>query len=234
MRSIKKLLLIYTVLGVLFIQQPSYAAFNFKFPKFFKFKKEKKVEENQQQQSDNSENFEEEIMPDDGEYLQQATDTTSADDSAQTNAVYISQVEIFGNNIIETSFIKDQLSAKEGYLYDRKTISADLNKIYLANNQLSVITLGRGYAWLDTGTVNSLSEAAEFVKAVEIRTGIPIAVLEEIAFRNGWIDIAQLKESIKAYGKAPYGMFLKKILENKLISEDIYSSTSKRSIDLSV
>ena len=110
----------------------------------------------------------------------------------------------------------------------------DLNKIYLANNQLSVITLGRGYAWLDTGTVNSLSEAAEFVKAVEIRTGIPIAVLEEIAFRNGWIDIAQLKESIKAYGKAPYGMFLKKILENKLISEDIYSSTSKRSIDLSV
>lgn len=110
----------------------------------------------------------------------------------------------------------------------------DLNKIYLANNQLSVITLGRGYAWLDTGTVNSLSEAAEFVKAVEIRTGIPIAVLEEIAFRNGWIDIAQLKESIKAYGKAPYGMFLKKILENKLISEDIYSSTSKRSVDLSV
>lgn len=110
----------------------------------------------------------------------------------------------------------------------------DLNKIYLANNQLSVITLGRGYAWLDTGTVNSLSEAAEFVKDVEIRTGIPIAVLEEIAFRNGWIDIAQLKESIKAYGKAPYGMFLKKILENKLISEDIYSSTSKRSIDLSV
>ena len=64
----------------------------------------------------------------------------------------------------------------------------DLNKIYLANNELSVVTLGRGYAWLDTGTVNSLNEAAEFVKAVQNGAGIPVSVLEEIAFNNGWID----------------------------------------------
>ena len=130
MRSIKKLLLIYTVLGILFIKQPSYAAFNFKFPKFFKFKKEKKIQENQQEQKEDIENFEEEITPQD-ENINNANDTHDmSENSGETDAVYISQVEIFGNNIIETSFIKDQLSAKEGYLYDRKTISADLNKIY--------------------------------------------------------------------------------------------------------
>ena len=93
----------------------------------------------------------------------------------------------------------------------------DLNKIYLENDELSVVTLGRGYAWLDTGTVDSLNEAAEFVKAVETRTGILIAVLEEIAFNNGWITKEQLLESAAAYGKAPYGQYLKKVAEGKII-----------------
>lgn len=93
----------------------------------------------------------------------------------------------------------------------------DLNKIYLENDELSVVTLGRGYAWLDTGTVDSLNEAAEFVKAVETRTGILIAVLEEIAFNNGWISKEQLLESAAAYGKAPYGQYLKKVAEGKII-----------------
>ena len=93
----------------------------------------------------------------------------------------------------------------------------DLNKIYLKNDELSVVTLGRGYAWLDTGTVDSLNEAAEFVKAVETRTGILIAVLEEIAFNNGWITKEQLLESAIAYGKAPYGQYLKKVAEGKII-----------------
>ena len=124
MRNIKKLLLIYTVLGILFIQQPSYAAFNFKFPKFFKSKKEKKIEKTQEQQ----EKYEEEISPQEDEtqnsesFVDTTPKTTSYED--EDAAVYIRQVEIFGNNIIETSFIKDLLSAKEGYLYDRKTISA--------------------------------------------------------------------------------------------------------------
>ena len=60
----------------------------------------------------------------------------------------------------------------------------DLNKIYLENDALSVVTLGRGYAWLDTGTVDSLNEAAEFVKAVQNRAGIPVSVLEEIAYNK--------------------------------------------------
>ena len=93
----------------------------------------------------------------------------------------------------------------------------DLNKIYLENDELSVVTLGRGYAWLDTGTVDSLNEAADFVKAVEIRTGILIAVLEEIAYNNGWIDRKDLLNSAEMYGKAPYGRYLQKVAEGKII-----------------
>lgn len=92
----------------------------------------------------------------------------------------------------------------------------DLNKIYLENDELKVVTLGRGYAWLDTGTVDSLNDAAEFVKAVETRAGIPIATLEEIAYRNEWIDKEQLLESAKTYGKSPYGQYLQKVADGKI------------------
>lgn len=93
----------------------------------------------------------------------------------------------------------------------------DLNKIYLEQDELKVVTLGRGYAWLDTGTIDSLNEAADFVKAVEVRAGISIAVLEEIAYKNGWIDREQLLESAKAYGKAPYGQYLQKVADGRII-----------------
>ena len=92
----------------------------------------------------------------------------------------------------------------------------DLNKIYLNQNMLKVVTLGRGYAWLDTGTVESLHEAAEFVKAVETRTGITIAVLEEIAYHNNWISKERLLGSAEKYGKAPYGVYLKKVADGKI------------------
>lgn len=95
----------------------------------------------------------------------------------------------------------------------------DLNRIYLENDSLSVVTLGRGYAWLDTGTVDSLNEAAEFVKAVQNRAGIPVSVLEEIAYNNGWIDKEHLLNSAKAYGKAPYGQYLQKVADGKIIKE---------------
>ena len=95
----------------------------------------------------------------------------------------------------------------------------DLNKIYLDNDELSVVILGRGYAWLDTGTVDSLNEAAEFVKAVQNRAGIPVSVLEEIAFNNGWIDKDHLLNSAKAYGKAPYGQYLQKVADGKILKE---------------
>ena len=95
----------------------------------------------------------------------------------------------------------------------------DLNKIYLEKDDLRVVTLGRGYAWLDTGTVDSLNEAAEFVKAVQNRAGIPVSVLEEIAFNNGWINKEELIESAKAYGKAPYGQYLQKVADGKIMKE---------------
>jgi len=95
----------------------------------------------------------------------------------------------------------------------------DLNRIYLENGKLNVVTLGRGYAWLDTGTVDSLSEASEFVKAVETRAGIQIAALEEIAYNHGWIDKKELEKSAKAYGKAPYGQYLKKVAQGKILAE---------------
>ena len=95
----------------------------------------------------------------------------------------------------------------------------DLNKIYLEQGNLNVVTLGRGYAWLDTGTINSLSEASEFVKAVETRAGIQISALEEIAFTHGWINKATLEESAKQYGKSPYGQYLQKVVEGKILRE---------------
>ncbi len=88
----------------------------------------------------------------------------------------------------------------------------DLNRIYLENNVLNVITLGRGYAWLDTGTIDSLNDASEFVKAIETRQGIQIAALEEIAYHSEWISKDQLINSADLYGKSPYGVYLRKIV----------------------
>lgn len=93
----------------------------------------------------------------------------------------------------------------------------DLNRIYLEEGKLNVVTLGRGYAWLDTGTVDSLYEAAEFVRVIESREGIQISALEEIAYRNGWITKEQLEESAKAYGKSPYGAHLHNVADGKYI-----------------
>lgn len=92
----------------------------------------------------------------------------------------------------------------------------DLNTIYLEQGNLKVVTLGRGYAWLDTGTVDSMNEASEFVRVVQKRAGIEVAALEEIAYNNGWIDKEQLLESAETYGKAPYGQHLKKVAEGKI------------------
>ncbi|MGN1318749.1 MAG: glucose-1-phosphate thymidylyltransferase RfbA [Lachnospirales bacterium] len=93
----------------------------------------------------------------------------------------------------------------------------DLNKMYLNEGTLDVVTLGRGYAWLDTGTVDALNEASEFVKVVEGRQGIMISAVEEIAYKNGWIDKEKLLESAKMYGKSAYGAHLRKVVENKYL-----------------
>ncbi|WP_252235560.1 glucose-1-phosphate thymidylyltransferase RfbA [Clostridium sp. ZS1] len=93
----------------------------------------------------------------------------------------------------------------------------DLNRIYLEQGKLDVITLGRGYGWLDTGTVDSLTEATEYVKVIETRQGLKIACLEEISYKNGWIDKKTLLKSAEKYGKSPYGEHLKNVAEGKII-----------------
>lgn len=92
----------------------------------------------------------------------------------------------------------------------------DLNKVFLEKGELDVQLLGRGYAWLDTGTVDSLIDAADFVRMIEKRQGIKISAIEEIAYKNGWIDKKTLLESAEMYGKSTYGQHLKKVAEGKI------------------
>ena len=93
-----------------------------------------------------------------------------------------------------------------------------LNDLYLQRDVLDVKLLGRGFAWLDTGTMESLLEAAEFVHIVERRQGVKISAPEEIAFRFGWISTEELLESAQAYGKSPYGNHLLQVAEDKFTS----------------
>lgn len=91
-----------------------------------------------------------------------------------------------------------------------------LNDAYLKRGELDVTLLGRGFAWLDTGTMDSLVEAADFVRMIEKRQAIKISAPEEIAYKNGWIDQATLLESAQRYGKSPYGAHLKAVAEGKI------------------
>ena len=91
-----------------------------------------------------------------------------------------------------------------------------LNEMYLHDGLLDVKLLGRGFAWLDTGTMDSLIEAAEFVQMVEKRQGIKISAPEEIAYAQGWITKAELLKSAEAYGKSPYGLHLRAVADGKL------------------
>jgi len=92
----------------------------------------------------------------------------------------------------------------------------DLNKLYLEKGDLKVKLLGRGFAWLDTGTVDSLVQANEFIRIVEQRQNIKIAALEEIGYANGWIDKERLLDSATKYGKSTYGQYLKRVAEGKV------------------
>ena len=93
----------------------------------------------------------------------------------------------------------------------------DLNRFYLEDGTLNVQLLGRGYAWLDTGTMDSLMDAANFVQLIEKRQSIKIAALEEIAYNRGWIDRDTLLQSAGRYGKSPYGEHLKRVAEGRIL-----------------
>ena len=95
----------------------------------------------------------------------------------------------------------------------------DLNRMYLEDGSLSVVTLGRGYAWLDTGTMESLYEAGEFVRAVERAQDLPVCVPEEIAWGNGWITTEELEDAAERYGKSEYGRHLKRVAAGEIIGD---------------
>lgn len=91
-----------------------------------------------------------------------------------------------------------------------------LNDMYLKQDRLEVQLLGRGYAWLDAGTMDSLVDAAEFVRMIENRQGIKISAPEEIGYTKGWITKAQLSKAAERYGKSPYGRHLKNVADGKI------------------
>ena len=116
------------------------------------------------------------------------------------------------------------------YFYDRQVVDlakrikpsargeleiTDLNRLYLEQGSLTVQTMGRGYAWLDTGTHESMLEASQFIQTIERRQGLKVAAPEEIAWRSGWIDDAQLERLAKALGKSGYGQYLLQMMTER-------------------
>ncbi len=102
-----------------------------------------------------------------------------------------------------------------------------LNARYLKKERLDVRILGRGFAWLDTGTTDSLLEAAEFVAMVEKRQGIKISAPEEIAYRYGWISLDELQAAAKLYGKSPYGKYLRTVAKGRVVSSEFNEREKK-------
>lgn len=116
----------------------------------------------------------------------------------------ITGLYVYDNKVVE--YAKQVKPSKRGELE-----ITDLNRIYLEKGNLDVKLLGRGFAWLDTGTMDSLNEASNFVKTVQHRQGLVISAPEEISFIKGWINKDKLLSSAKKYGKSPYGEHLRKV-----------------------
>lgn len=177
-----------------------------------------------------------------GRILRAAVDDAEANDRATVFGYYVTDPQRFGvvafdENGIATSIEEKPAEPKSNYavtgLYFYPTgVSAranqvkpsargeleitTLNEMYLKDELLDVQLLGRGFAWLDTGTMDSLVDAANFVKMIEDRQGITISAPEEIAYINGWINKDELLSSADRYGKSPYGEHLKAVAEGKV------------------
>jgi len=122
----------------------------------------------------------------------------------------ITGLYFYDNRVI--NFAKQIMPSERGELE-----ITDLNRIYLQDGSLKAQVLGRGFAWLDTGTVDSLIEAAEFVQMIEKRQGIKISAPEEIAYKNGWIDKNNILRSAECYDRSPYGEHLKRVIQGKIL-----------------
>lgn len=121
----------------------------------------------------------------------------------------ITGLYFYDNRVVE--FVKNQKPSARGELE-----ITDLNRVFLEKGDLDVQLLGRGFAWLDTGTMDSLNDAANFVQMIEKRQGIKISAVEEIAYRMKFIDAAQLEKLANDYGKSTYGDYLRKVLKGKI------------------
>jgi len=125
-----------------------------------------------------------------------------------------------GRLSIECFATSNKIISKGNYLFvviDGKGVPfciTDVNKTYLEKGKLEVGVLDRGTAWLDTGTFDSLIEAGEFIEVIEKRQGLKIGCIEEIAYRNGWIDDQQMEKLANYYMKSGYGAYLKKLIGN--------------------
>lgn len=174
-------------------------------------------------------------------FTAQLRKATEQENGATVFGYYVEDPERFG--VVEMNSAGDAVSIEEKpaapkshyavtglYFYDRNVCEyakelrpsprgeleiTDLNRVYLEQGCLKVLPLGRGYAWLDAGTVASMGEASEFVRVMENRTGVKIAILEEIAYRNHWIDIETLEKAASRYGKSPYGIHLWNVVKGK-------------------
>jgi glucose-1-phosphate thymidylyltransferase len=134
---------------------------------------------------------------------------------------------------------KSNLAVPGIYFYDNEVVKianeiepsergeleiTDVNRVYMERGKLKVIPLGNGYAWFDTGTPDRLSDAADYVKAIELRQGVQIACLEEFAYRNGWISKEKILEHANKYKKTEYGKYLKRVAEDDDKYNAIFSS----------
>ncbi len=177
-----------------------------------------------------------------GAMLKEAVKNTTENKEAMVFGKYVNDPERFGVAVFDDQGNVISLEEKPEkplsnyavvglYFYDNSVVKyakelkpsargeyeiTDLNRIYLEEKRLKIQILGRGFAWLDTGTIDSLEKATEYVKLVEDVQGIKISVPEEIAYYNGWIDESHLIKAAQGYGNSPYGEHLRNIINSNL------------------
>ena len=177
-----------------------------------------------------------------GHHLRRAVERAEREGGATVFGYHVDDPERFG--VVEFDEHRNAVSIEEKpvrpkssyaitglYFYDgrvcemaRKVRPSDrgeleittLSQMYLDDGSLNVVMLGRGYAWLDTGTMESLYEAGEFVRSVERAQDLPVSVPEEIAWENGWIDTPALERAAASYGKSVYGRHLRKVADGEI------------------